>query len=90
MKNKDMAYYAKIWFNELVSAEDKLFAILLVVGYSANRAYQIAYSTKANANSAAAMASRKVNSFAVQSALRVFQIAYDGGSVEFPHHLIKN
>ena len=70
--------------------EGRLFACLLVCGYPANRAYQIAYPTKADANSAAAMASRKVNSWEIQAILRNFKRMHDADAVAFPDHLIKN
>lgn len=89
-KDKKKEYYARIGFCERITQEDKLFACLLVCGYPANRAYQIAYPTKADANSAAALASRKVASWSVQSILRYFKRMYANGSVAFPDHLIKN
>ena len=90
-KEKKKEYYARMAFNpDMISAEERLFACLLVCGYPANRAYQIAYPTKADANSAAAMASRKVNSWAIQQVLRHFKRLYDTDSVGFPYQLIKN
>ena len=60
-KDKKKEYYARMAFNpDMISAEERLFACLLVCGYPANRAYQISHPTKADANSAAALASRKV------------------------------
>ena len=88
MKNK--TYYARIKFNDLIRREDKAFACLLCCGYPASQAYQIAYPTKADANSTAAMASRKVNSWAIQQVLRHFKRLYDTDSVGFPYQLIKN
>lgn len=91
MNDRKKEYYARIGFNtDMVSTEDKLFACLLVCGYPANKAYQIAYPTKADANSAAALASRKVNSWAVQVVLKHYARLYDTGAVAFPHHIIKN
>ena len=89
-KDKKKEYYARIGFSERITQEDKVFACLLICGYPANRAYQIAYPTKADANSAAALASRKVGSWEIQSVLRNFKRMYDNGSVAFPEHLIKN
>ena len=83
-------YYARYPFSEQITMEGRLFACLLVCGYPANRAYQIAYPTKADANSAAAMASRKVNSWEIQAILRNFKRMHDNGSVAFPDNLIKN
>lgn len=89
-KDKKKEYYARIGFCDQITMEGRLFACLLVCGYPANRAYQIAYPTKADANSAAAMASRKVGSWEIQAVLRNFKRMYDNGSVAFPDHLIKN
>lgn len=89
-REKKKEYYARIGFCERITQEDKVFACLLTCGLAANRAYQIAYPTKADANSAAALASRKVASWEVQSVLRFFKRMYDNGSVAFPYHLIKN
>lgn len=90
IKDKKKEYYARIGFCERIAPEDKVFACLLVCGYPGNRAYQIAYPTKADANSAAAMASRKVGSWEIQAILRNFKRMYDNGSVAFPDNLIKN
>ena len=46
--------------------------------------------TKADANSAAALASRKIGSYEIQAVLRYYKRMYDNGSVAFPDHLIKN
>ena len=89
-KDKKKEYYARIGFCDKITPEDKVFACLLVCGYPANRAYQIAYPTKAHINSAAALASRKVGSWEIQAVLRNFKRMYDNGSVAFPDHLIKN
>ncbi len=90
-KDKKKEYYARVGFNpDMISAEERLFACLLICGYPANRAYQISHPTKADANSAAALASRKVASWQVQTILRDFKRLYDNGSVAFPDHLIKN
>ena len=90
-REKKKEYYARVGFNpDMISAEKRLFACLLVCGYPANRAYQIAYPTKADANSAAALASRMVGSWEIQAILRNFKRMYDNGSVAFPDHLIKN
>lgn len=90
-REKKKEYYARVGFNpDMISAEERLFACLLICGYPANRAYQIAYPTKADANSAAALASRKVGSWEIQAILRYFKRMYDNGSVAFPDHLIKN
>ena len=83
-------YYARYPFSEQITMEGRLFACLLVCGYPANRAYQIAYPTKADANSAAALASRKIGSYEIQAVLRYYKRMYDNGSVAFPDHLIKN
>ena len=83
-------YLARVGFSDQITMEGRLFACLLVCGYPANRAYQIAYPTKADANSAAAMASRKVASWEIQAILRCFKRMYDNNSVAFPTHLIKN
>lgn len=88
--NKKKEYYARVGFCDKITQEDKVFACLLTCGVSANRAYQIAYPTKADVNSAAALASRKVASWSVQAILRCFKRMYDNGSVMFPEHLIKN
>lgn len=91
MKDKEKICYARVEFNsEIISAEDKLFCILLVAGYSANRAYLIAYNSNADINSAAAMASRKVNSWEIQQVLRQFKFLYDNNMVDFPTKSIKN
>ena len=91
MRDKEKKeYYSRIGFSEQITMGGRLFACLLVCGYPANRAYQIAYPTKADANSAAALASRKVGSWEVQAVLRNFKRLYDNGSVAFPAHLIKN
>ena len=87
---KKKEYYARIGFCEKITQEDKVFACLICCGYSASQAYIIAYPTKANINSAAALASRKVGSWEIQAVLRNFKRMYDNGSVAFPDHLIKN
>ena len=56
IKTTEKHYLARIDFDERISREDKLFGCLLFCGYPANRAYQIAYPTKADANSSIAMA----------------------------------
>ena len=89
-KDKKKEYYARIGFCERITQEDKLFACLIRCGYSASQAYIIAYPTKANINSAAALASRKVGSYEIQAVLRYYKRMYDNGSVAFPDHLIKN
>lgn len=89
-KEKKKEYYARIGFSDKISPEDKIFTYLLTCGLPANRAYQIAYPTKADANSAAALASRKIGSYEIQAVLRYFKRMYDNGSVAFPDHLIKN
>ena len=83
-------YYARHPFSDQITTEGRVFACLLVCGYPANRAYQIAYPTKADANSAAAMASRKVNTWEIQAILRNFKRLHDADAVAFPDHLIKN
>ena len=90
MNDRKKEYYARLEFSDKIKREEILMACLLVCGYPANRAYQISHDTKADANSAAAMASRKVNSWAVQSVLRNFKRLYDNGQVDFPHKLVKN
>lgn len=90
MKDKKKEFYARYPFGEQITMEGRLFTCLLVCGYPANRAYQIAYPTKADANSAAALASRKVASWEVQAILRNFKRLYDADAVAFPDHLIKN
>lgn len=89
-KEKKKEYYARYPFSEQITMEGRLFACLLVCGYPANRAYQIAYPTKADANSAAALASRKVASWEIQAILRNFKRLHDADAVMFPNHLIKN
>ena len=71
------------------SPADKIFTALLVAGLHANQAFILAYSTKANVNSAVAMASRKVNSWEIQSMLKTLQSLYVRGEIDFPHQLIK-
>ena len=89
MSNKK-EFYARLPFSGLISREGRLFACLLVCGYPANRAYQIAYPTKADANSAAALASRKLGSWEIQAVLKNFKRLYDTDAVAFPEHLLKN
>ena len=89
-KTTEKHYLARIDFDERISREDKLFGCLLFCGYPANRAYQIAYPTKADANSSAAMASRRKDSWAVQSVLKTFLWLYDHNAIDAPKHLIKN
>lgn len=88
--SKKKEFYARLPFSDLISREGRLFACLLVCGYAANRAYQIAYPTKADANSAAALASRKLGSWEIQAVLQNFKRLYDADAVAFPEHLLKN
>lgn len=57
--------------------EDKLFAILVLVGYPAAKAYRLAYpQSKATLQSSAALASRKLHDPAIQEILRTICDSY--------------
>lgn len=53
-----------------VIADDALFTVLLLAGYSAARAYKIAYRSAATMASCAAMASRRLRDTDIQFALK--------------------
>lgn len=87
--NKEKQKYLLIQAISGVSPEDKMFAVLLASGYPAYQAYIASYKTNASVNSAAALASRKANSWQIQAILKTMQSLYLRGEIAFPHQLIK-
>lgn len=61
--------------------ENRLFAILVMCGYPASKAYRIAFDTKASANSSASLACRKLQDKEVQFILSMISHSYWGGSI---------
>lgn len=74
---------------EGITPEERLFCCLLCCGYAANTAYLIAFKSKAKPTSAAAQASRYVNSWKIQCVLRNFQYCMKNELISVPTHLIR-
>lgn len=60
-------------------AEDRLFCVLIVAGYTGAAAYKIAYSDRATVSSAAALASRKLREPEIQRILNDISRPYWDG-----------
>lgn len=67
--------------SDSISAEDRLFVILNLAGYSGAAAYRAAYPTTASAASSAVLASRKLNEPHIQNLLANINENYWSGSV---------
>ena len=78
----------KIPMAEKLTPQDRHFVVLVVAGYPSNLAYMLAYDTKANTNTSAAMASRKLAQWEIQQLLSLMRLSWRSGTLEFPERLM--